>query len=278
MKNKLHHIFKNIIIILKKTIIFMFQKILLVLNKLKKFFQNKKILLIVILLNIVLETTAIIVGLYQKTIPWVIVLGFPIVSSAYTLVYYLNKNSIWIKFKNVLFKKITPIAAKIAVFLTPVLSFYISMELSNIYFQDELQNYETVFLTGFIIILFLFIAKYCLDLLDINKTKFGLRHRIIYFLFSIIHVIQLFANIFMLIITLNKNAFSNTTFETPFELSFDFTYFSAMTFITADGGIVPESRLAQTFVLIESFIFTIYISTIILGIIADRNSKNSNNE
>lgn len=278
MKNKLHHIFKNIIIILKKIIIFIFRKTLLVLNKIKRFFQNKKILLIVIVLNILIEGTAIIVGLSRQTIPWVIVLGFPFVSAAWVSAYYVNQNSTWIKIKSKYLKKITPFFTKIAILLTPVFSFYLSMNQSKIYFQDRLQKYETVFLVAFIIIQFLFIIKYCIDFWDINNNVSNLKQRIIYFLFAIIHVIQLFANIFVIIATLDNNAFSNTTFETPFELSFDFTYFSAMTFITADGGIVPESRLAQTFVLIESFIFTIYISTIILGIIADRNSKNSNNE
>ena len=155
----------------------------------------------------------------------------------------------------------------------PLLSFGISIKLSEAILDKKITTIENIFYVLMLILQVYFIIKYCKELGDISKNKSNLKHKIIWFSFLIVHIIQLFANIYILLY-LDNNSFSGVLSKTPFELAFDMTYFSAMTFLTADGLITPVSKWSKLVVAIESLILTVYISVIIFGVIAYDKSSN----
>ena len=73
-------------------------------------------------------------------------------------------------------------------------------------------------------------------------------------------------------------SFSGIDTSSAFAISFDFTYFSTMTLLTAGSEIVAVSRLARVIVLIEVFIFVIVISMIIFGIFSSNTETGYDND
>ena len=112
----------------------------------------------------------------------------------------------------------------------------------------------------------LFVYYYCTELKDIIHPRFSPAFRAKYLATCVIHIAQLFANIYIILFIMYPYSFSGIDTSSAFAISFDFTYFSTMTLLTAGSEIVAVSRLARVIVLIEVFIFVIVISMIIFGI------------
>ena len=99
--------------------------------------------------------------------------------------------------------------------------------------------------------------------------KMAVDMRINLFLHSIMSLIIIFANIYLILIfwdstTLN---FGDGIPKDGITLYFEVVYFSAMTFLTVGCDVLPATIPAKVFVLIESMIFSIGICIIIFGFI-----------
>ncbi len=273
MGNKIKKMISNII----SSIIKFFRRLLLIIKnafcKTYDYFKNKKFFLIVILYNILFMCSTVV--LYFKTtkisIPFVI--GIPSTSILILIVWYAKELVRWSNSKNNIIKKIFSSSMEIVGCFLPVLSFYISYKFAELYFEENVAKYETFFWVFLIVFQLVFVVLYCYELIDINEPKYDTKHKILTFSFIIIHIIQLFANIYLLLLAFNPNSLQMITANSPFHLAFDITYFSAMTFVGGDTNLSPCTRLTQSVVLVESIIFTIYISIIIFNFIASKTDK-----
>lgn len=243
-------------------------------NKLKKLLNiilKRKLLLIVILIYISLTLSTLFLSLSQnKTPPWSFILcPIPVYFLCFLLYYDIDIIS-WLIKKIPFVKKFISPLISLTFYATPIITFFISMQFAKLYFKDTLSLFEVITISAVIAGQLFFIFYYCIEL---AKTSYNLKRTIEFFLFSIVHIMQLFANIFILILVLNNTAFSGINATSPFELCFDLTYFSIMTFLGGNNILLPISRIVQFFVIVESFIFTLYISIVLLGILSNRQTK-----
>lgn len=160
---------------------------------------------------------------------------------------------------------------------TPVLFFFSSNSLGKQYFKDSISKFEQGMNLIFLIVQVILIIYYCYQLTDIKQGSYATRKKIELFVFISIHIVQLFANTYLLILIYDKEALSNITAQTSSQLSFDVTYFSAMTFLGGDAIYSPQTRFIQSIVLLESFIFTVFISTILFNLFTSKTNKEKNN-
>lgn len=98
------------------------------------------------------------------------------------------------------------------------------------------------------------------------------------FVIILIHMCQLFTNIYLMIIAVDHSMLSTIVAANPLELLFDITYFSVMTFVGGDGILIPQSRLVQCVVMFESIMLPIYISILLLGLCGVKHTKEENIE
>lgn len=195
-----------------------------------------------------------------------------------SIFYHIRKSSLNLRktFRKFLQKQKVKISILFLCF-TPILFFFSSNSLAKQYFKDSISKFEQEMNLIFLIAQVILIIYYCYQLTDIKQGSYTTRKRIELFVFISIHIVQLFANIYLLILLFNKDALSNITAQTSLQLCFDITYFSAMTFWGGDTIYSPQTRFIQSMVLLESFIFTIYISIILFNLFTPKTNKERNN-
>ena len=146
----------------------------------------------------------------------------------------------------------------------------------------EFDSVEIILCFLMIIHSFVHIFYYCRELVgfqsNINLTN--VRYKITFFVYSIIQIVQIFTTIYLFVFAIDNNAFLGVDTKSSFSISFDFTFFSAMTFFTGSSNIVPSTPLSKAIVLIETLIFTLYISLIIFGVLTSKmgEQKSSDNK
>lgn len=232
------------------------------------FFRSKKLLLIVILYNILFLCSTIHLFYVNNTISVPLIVGVPLISVALLVAWYSKELVDWSNDRSNTIKKVFSSSMEITGFLLPIVCFYSSCKLAELYFAENVAKYETI-LWGFLLIFQLvFVVFYCYELIDINKPKYDTKHRVLTFSFIIIHIIQLFANIYLILLAFNPNSLQTINAKTPLQLCFDVAYFSTMTFVGGNPNLTPCTRLTQAVVLVESILFAIYISIIIFNLIS----------
>ncbi len=237
------------------------------------FFKNKKVLLGTVLANAFNIGTHILCWRTGKALP-ISLLFWPLVSSIlFAYAFYVEDFLAWCDNGHKLIGKIVSIFFSVFGFLSPAISFLCLIHASNLYFANSLQGYQIIIVVLFAVLQCLYVVHYCYELREVNATRFTLSFRIQYFVFLIIHIIQIFAYIYLLLLLLNHTSLGGISSGSPIELGCDLTFFSAMTFLGRDGLLKPESIVAKFVVLIESFIFTVYVSIVILGILANNHKE-----
>lgn len=228
----------------------------------------------VILYNILFLCSTIHLFCVKNTISVPFVVGVPLISVALLVAWYSKDLVDWSNDRSNKIKKSFSFSMKIAGFLLPIVCIFSSCKLAELYFKENIAKYE-MFLWWFLLILQLvFVAFYCCELIDINKPNYDTKHKVLTFTFIIIHIIQLFANIYLLLLAFDPNSLHTINANTPLQLCFDVIYFSAMTFVGGNPNLAPCTRLTQAVVLAESILFAIYISIIIFNLIsAGKDSK-----
>lgn len=236
--------------------------------KIFRFFRDKKMLLFVIAANAVY--VGVCVGMHHmgKPVPASLFIWPLIISPMWLVAFYAERFFAWCNRGHIVIEKAVSLFFSVLGFLSPAMSFFALMNTSKLYFTDSLEWYGVVIIGASILFQGLMVVYYCYELRDVNAVRFTLKFRIQYFLFSVIHLIQVFANIYMLLLILDHGAITGITADSPFALCLDLTFFSAMTFLGRDGLLVPASEWAKLAVLAESFIFTVYISVVILGLLS----------
>lgn len=278
--------FRNIRVRIAQLYIAVISRLKVILNKIVEnsktmiflvcgFFKNKKTLLCAILVNAFNIGTHIVCWRMGKTLP-ISLLIWPLVSSIlFAFAFYAEDFLAWCDNGHKLIGKIVSFFFSVFVFLSPVISFLCLTYASTLYFTNSLKGYQIVVVVAFVLLQCLYVVHYCYELREVNATRFALSFRIQYFVFLIIHIIQIFAYIYLLLLLLNHTSLGGISSGSPIELGFDLTFFSAMTFLGRDGLLKPESVLAKLVVLTESFIFTVYVSIVILGILANNHKERS---
>lgn len=255
--------------IVKKTI----EQCNIICKRIHLFFVDKKVLVFVILVNFLNIVANIVLYIRGTPLP-ISMLIFPLVGSImFSFAFYSDIFFSWCNQGHQLIQTIVSFFFSIFSFLSPVISFTGLMYTSKIYFADVRNWYYWVIIAHLALLQFVCIFHYCYELHDIYSPKFSIRFRIHYFLYAIIHIVLIFAYLYMLILVFDHTALGNIAVTTPFELSCDLTFFSAMTFLGRDGLLSPESVLSKVVVLIESFIFTIYISIVLIGMLSSNQSN-----
>ena len=273
MGHKLKILFSNIISPIKKFFSSVKSKIKKVFCNTCEYFKNKKFFLIVILYNMLFLGSIIYLFYRTNRMPITLVVGVPSISILILIAWYAKELVRWSNDKDNIIKKIFSSSMEVVGCFLPILSFYSSYKFAELYFEENVSKYETFFWVFLIIFQLIFVIFYCYELIDINGPKYDTKHKVLTFSFIIIHIIQLFTNIYLLFLAFNPNSLQTITAETPFHLAFDIIYFSAMTFVGVNPNLSPCTRLTQTVVLVESIIFTIYISIIIFNLIASEKDK-----
>lgn len=237
------------------------------------FFKNKKALLCVIFANALNIGTHIVCWRMGKPLP-ISLLIWPLVSSIlFAFAFYAEDFLAWCDNGHKLIGRIVSSFFSVFSFLSPVLSFLCLTYASKLYFANSLQGYQIVIVILFVVLQCVHVVHYCYELREVNATRFSITFRIQYFVSLIIHIIQIFAYIYLLLLLLNHTSLGEISSASPFELGCDLTFFSAMTFLGGDGLLKPETVVAKFVVLIESFIFTVYVSIVILGILANNHKE-----
>ena len=191
-------------------------------------------------------------------------------SATVVLVWYIEEISDWFKNGNGIINKVYSLISHWSWILIPVISFYVSYNFAKAYFEEHITTMDKIALPALTILQMFFIVVYCYELIDINKDKENNNRRGVLFITIVIHIIQIFANIYLLLLILDKNTLCVTS-KTPFELCFDLTYFSTMTFVGGDSIYSPGTRLVQAVVLVESMIFSICISILLFNNLLSKN-------
>lgn len=234
-------------------------------------FLNKCLLFFIAISDIIIWS--LVIAVYQKNGQ---VELYPIITSQILLlialyIYYDDTFSLWCK-KNQhmrllnIYQKIV----SMCFYLCPVYLFLMALYATKGYFYGS-TNIMIIFIASFISILLFSkcIVKMCDTLQFINFNVTDLRKKSLGVLNCIFCIIIIFSIIYITIVSIDHSAFSNYANENPLLLSFDFIYFSAMTFMTAGCSITPESILAKLFVLIETGVFVIYISIFLFGLFSN---------
>ncbi len=177
------------------------------------------------------------------------------------------------KFVNVLFE----VLAK-GIIIIPLISLLISYNFAKLYFDNSIQRYELFLIVPLIIMQMIFVLYYLVELYDIVQLKSRIGHKIKLFVIIVVHIVQLFANIYLIIIAIDHSILSTIVAETPLELLFDITYFSVMIFVGGDGILNTQSRLVQGVIMFESMMLPIYISIILFGLCGVKHTIEENSE
>lgn len=275
---------KSILAFAKKVLCWVIAGIKRVIGRVKEicikvchFFRDKKMLLFVIAADAVYIGVCGAMHFRGRPLPPSMVIWPLIVSPMWLLVFYGERFFAWCNRGHIVIEKAVSLFFSVLGVLSPALSFFALMNTSKLYFTDSLEWYGVVIIGASILFQGLMVVYYCYELRDVNAARFSLKFRIQYFLFIVIHLIQIFANIYILLLILDHGSISGISAGSPFALSWDLTFFSAMTFLGRDGLLKPESEWAKLVVLIQSFIFTIYISIVILGILSGNQANGKNN-
>ena len=232
------------------------------------FFKNKLFLLLVLISEVLFYIAVYNAYMRGQQIfsLWIICL-MPFIAIFSLLTFYNDKIFDYYTREHNLLSLVMELISDGGFYLLPVFIFGILCMLSDLYFADRLEIAVLVISTITIIRQCGFIVQYCLELMKINKKNFELKEKALFFFYDILHIIQAFALIYTLIFVIDHNAFKNVVTNSAFSIAFDMTYFSAMTLLTGNNVIEPQSTVAKAVVLIETFILTVYISIIIFGII-----------
>ena len=244
-----------------------------------RFFNEKRFLLFAVAINIVFLFLWIALYLQRHTIPWTVAIGFPLVSTAMCFAWYIQELLSWYHTrKHGRIEKTISVANGAFIFFLPVISFFISTNLAKLYFEKPLSALDIICCCVFAAFHFLYVFYYCAELKDITRPQFPPSLKAKFFVACIIHIVQLFADVYIILFILCPHSFNGIDTSSAFTICFDFTYFSAMTLLTASGELIAVSRLAKTVVLIETFIFVIVISMVIFGIFSNNiEVKNGDN-
>lgn len=241
--------------------------------------KHNKIIVFEVLM-ILLELLALISSLGRgDPIPWQTLAGaflllvvFALISHGSVIVQWLNLNDKTIeKYKNGVAICMLVIALG--------LSFYMGIDLLS-----TLPNSKVVIVwSGCILYLVAIVIAFVLCakiLYSIRTNPTGTYKDIVLFLYSTIQIILLFANIYIIIYVLNENWFQCDFAGIPIELCFEFTYFSAMTFLTGSNNIEPSSILTKIIVLIETFTNTVLFSFVLFSLLSPKldNKKKAETE
>lgn len=272
--------FKDFLINIIKAIKVLFRnitvKLKMVLYDWFSYFQSKKFLFIVILYNAFFISFIIRSFIENNKISIISLVSVPTISILLLIVWYAAELKYWARDKSSTIKIFFSYSTELINILTPVFSFWSTYNFAKLYFEVNSHEYETIFQILLMISMLLIITLYCYELKNIVKMEKQTKYCVKYFLFIIFHIIILFTNVYLLILAFDSNALIEITAQTPVQLCFDIIYFSTMTFIGGDAIITPNTRLSMGVVLIESLIFTIYISTIILNfIMEERDNQNT---
>lgn len=248
------------------------RKVLHLLQKIGDFFRYRKILLVMLITNITFVLIGVLTPLARELGFWKLIGAFFILDVLIALMYYKEDVKEWL-WKNPVAEKNIFNCVNVLGAIVPVIIYLNSIQLAKLVFEENLQKYETILILATIILQVLLLLYYGRELIDVNIENNDGLFKVQQFLFIIIHMIQLFTNIYILLVVLDHGAFENLEIVSASQVCFDLTYFSAMTFVTADGGLTPATQLAKLVVMIESFILAIYISIIIFGIMANNKKE-----
>lgn len=238
-----------------------------------RFFRNKIFLFFVIVSNFIFLLMNWILFLSTGRFLWTLLWGSLFLSAAGVLAFYTHEFLDWCNAGHPVIERVFSIFISLVFYLSPAYSFYTGTILARSYFKPEILSYEVFFYVLLILLQVQLILYYCADLAGLVNKNFGLMPKIKLFLFSIIHIIQLFSNLYMLLLIFDHGALTGVVTDTPTLLCFDLTFFSAMTLLTGSTSIVPVSVWAKIIVLAETFVFAIFISIVVLGMIANDDTK-----
>jgi len=232
-----------------------------------RFFTEKRFLLFIVVINIEFLLLWIALYLRRRTIPWTAAIGFPLVSVAVCFAWYAKEFLSWCHtHKHHRIEKTISLANSAFIFFLPVISFFVSTNLAKLYFERPLSALDITCCCFFAAFHFLYVFYYCTELKDVTRPQFPPSFKAKFLVACIIHIAQLFADVYIILFILSPHSFNGIDISSAFTICFDFTYFSAMTLLTAGSEIIAVSRLARTVVLIETFLFVIVISMVIFGI------------
>ena len=243
-----------------------------------KLFAEKRFLFFTLATNIAFFISMVALYLKWHTIPWTLAIGFPMTSAAVCFIWYIQEFLSWCHTHGHQgIKRFIFIACDVIILLSPVIAFLISTNLAKLYFIEASSTLEMICYCSLLAFYLLFVYYYCTELKDIIHPRFSPAFRAKYLVTCVIHIAQLFANIYIILFIMYPYSFSGIDTSSAFAISFDFTYFSTMTLLTAGSEIVAVSRLARVIVLIEVFIFVIVISMIIFGIFSSNTETGYDN-
>lgn len=263
---------KKILVRLKKRVTTLFSEFL---YKKIHFLKGTPFLLCTTIINIVFLILWGVLYLKKGAIPWTVVIGFPLVSVSMCLAWYAQEFFSWCQSHSAKSVEKTVSAANAAfIFFLPAISFFVSHNLAKLFFEKPLSIIDIVGCCLLTVCQFVFVGHYCVELKDLTRPEYSSIFRAKFFLACIIHIAQLFADIYIVIFVMFPNSFLGIDTSSAFSISFDFTYFSTMTLLTAGSEIVAISRLAKSVVLIETFLFVIVISMVIFGIFSNNAEVN----
>lgn len=164
------------------------------------------------------------------------------------------------------------------IWITPAIIGYCTIDLAQNYFSQAQELgllYDTIPLVSFTVVNLFFISIYTIDLGKSLRKKRSLSYQVQIFLFTIIHLIQLFAGCYLAIYLIDSEAFSVALSADPRVLYFELIYLSTMTLLGGNCTIEPSSILAKSVVILETFLFVVVISIIILTFMSERKEDSS---
>ena len=247
------------------------------------FLLKHKLFSALLVVNLLFLIASTILQISRGNGNWQTFFAFVVLSISVSMVEYGKNIHSWIIEKHPAFYEREYKSAKILLFIlffcSPAFMFILSANVCKLYYQSfkipqELNSTFTLLMLGNVVFQFGIAIYYVSELVIDLKRNCSTTYKAVIFLLDIITIIQLFATMYSSIFIFNHEAFSKISTDSYLTIMFDFTYFSAMTFMTGSTDITPISTLAKVVVLIETFLFVVGISIIILRFINNDDEKN----
>ena len=244
-----------------------------------RFVKQKPFLLFVIVSNVVVLTLMIALSNRGQHVPWGIACVLLLSSFSVCFAYYCNEFFLWCHEKSHhVIERVVSFVNECFITLCPIGFFLLGMKYSSLYFEEHLSKIDMIGCVLVVVVQLFLVVYYCRELSDIHSPKYTRNIKVRLFLFCLIHIVQLFANVYIICFIMDPSFFAGVSVDSAFSICFDLTYFSAMTMFSGGCEIAAVSIITRTLSFVEIFIFVVVISMVILGILPSAQEEHAENK
>lgn len=146
--------------------------------------------------------------------------------------------------------------------------YYIGISIADGYFKLELDIFDRLFYATICMMSMFFVCKCCTEIKELIDKECEYSKKTFLFILILLQIAQSFCLSYLSVICMNKSAFefpNGLLITNGSELTFELSYFSAMTLLTVGGTLNAVSVLAKILVFFESAIFAVFISMIVFS-------------